>query len=30
MEAVTLTPPVKVKGLIEWQGGQHKVDTTLK
>ena len=30
MEAVTLAPPVKVKGLIEWQGGQHRVDTTLK
>ena len=28
--AVTLTPPVKIKGLIEWQGGRHKVDTTLE
>ena len=29
-KAITLTPPVKVKGVIEWQGGGHKVDTTLE
>lgn len=29
-KAVTLTPPLKLKGLIEWQGGRQKVDTTLE
>jgi len=29
-EAVALTPPVKIKGSIEWQNGQLEVDTTLE
>lgn len=29
-EPVVITPPLKLKGVIEWQGGENKVDTTLK
>jgi len=29
-EAVILTPPVQIKGVIEWQDGRHDVDTTLE
>ena len=29
-EAVAITPPLKIKGTIEWQGGRHRVDTTLE
>ena len=29
-EPVTLIPPLKLKGLIEWQGGRQKVDITLE
>jgi hypothetical protein len=29
-EAITLTAPLQVKGVIGWEGGQHKVDTTLE
>jgi len=28
--AIALTPPLQVKGLIEWQGGQHRLDMTLE
>lgn len=30
MQPVTLEPPLQLKGIIEWQGGEHKVDTTLE
>jgi len=29
-EAITLMPPLKIKGLIEWQGGRQRVDATLQ
>ncbi len=29
-DPVTLTPPLAIKGVIEWDGGQERIDTTLK
>ena len=29
-EAIAIAPPLKIKGTIEWQGGRHRVDTTLE
>ncbi len=29
-EAVKLTPPLQLEGIIEWRGGKQKIDTTLK